>query len=873
MLGSVFRRPASLFTFAAEGALWAVAFFCPLALGSSPTWTLWPLCILSAIAAIAAAVRSARSDRSPALPPFAIALAVSAALCLVQLVPLPRPVLDWVSPPSAQLRDFALIPLGLGAARPISLDPPATWRELAKSISYALIFFAAVHVSRSRPHARRRIASAIALSGVAVALVGYGHALADAHALFGIYAFEVSQPPFLTTFGNPNHLGSFLTLTSTVALGLALTAADRQRAALWGLAYVASGAGVFLSLSRGGICFFVAAQLFLAFLLLRKRRSRISASPVSRMTPGRESWVILGALAVLSVSGFVASERIIAELQTADSVQKLRESKIQMWPMLVECGRRFARTGMGRGAFEAAFSRYQTSSPEVTFTHAENVLLQLAAELGLFGAALLCGLAAWAFLRLLQRQESSTLALAILSGLAAMALHDLFDFSLELPGCAALACIAIGIASRSENATTAGEPARPVTRSSPADASSAHRSPLRSPTLVAAALALLALFAAAKGRDTLAAAERELASKLAAPHSPSGIGSAAAAVIDRHPADYFLYDLAGGAYSRSQPAQPREALAFANRALFLRPLDVEAHRVAARSLLKLGRKSQAALEYRLAYEVGEDLAATLDEAVAAARELEELKLLVPEAPIPISQVADRLSHSGRKSQAEAFVADSLARLSSHPDALELLLLEARYRSERRDFAGALEALEQAEKSWPSSARPAIASASTLWDMGRTAEAVSFLEAFFARHPNELELSFALAQMLTRAKSPKRAREVLARASPLVSSPGSRSRWLLIEGASFENEGQYARALHSYQAAARVMPAQPENHYSVARMLEELKRPGEAMDAVREGMKYEDPAGMERGKARLAQLEETRRKLEALRERTLLAPGQ
>ena len=277
------------------------------------------------------------------------------------------------------------------------------------------------------------------------------------------------------------------------------------------------------------------------------------------------------------------------------------------------------------------------------------------------------------------------------------------------------------------------------------------------------------------------------------------------------------------------------------------------------------------LEYRLAYEAGQDQGATLDEAVAAAREPEEWQLLVPHSPVPISEVAERLWISGRKAQAEAFVESALADLSSHPDAPELWLLEVRYRSARRDFSGALQAATQAEKIWPNSARPVLVKAATLWEMGQTAEAIALLDGFFARHPNDLELSFSLAQLLTRAKNPKRAREVLARASPLVSSPASRSRWLLSEGESFESEGQYARALHSYQAAARTLPTQPENHYRVARVLEALKRPSEAMDAVREAMKYEDAAGIERDKVRLVELEEARRKLDALRDETLLAP--
>jgi predicted Zn-dependent protease len=215
------------------------------------------------------------------------------------------------------------------------------------------------------------------------------------------------------------------------------------------------------------------------------------------------------------------------------------------------------------------------------------------------------------------------------------------------------------------------------------------------------------------------------------------------------------------------------------------------------------------------------------------------------------------------------LADALAALPAHPDAPELWLLEAQYSAERREFTRALDAAAQAEKSGPGAARPAITRANILWQMGQPANAVALLEDVFARHPNELELAFRLAQTLSLTHNSRKARQVLATASPLVSSPAVRSRWLSMEGETFESEGQNVKALHSYQAAARVLPTQPENHYTVARVLEALKRPAEAMAAVREGMKYEDSSGIARGHARLAQLENTERQLRVLRDQKLL----
>src|SRR5712692_7399454 len=98
-------RRRSIFMVAAEAALWTLVFFCPLALASAPSWTLLPLAALSGIAVVSACVGAKRQGRSLQIPPFAVVLAVACALCMVQLIPLPWPVLDAVSPPAAALRD------------------------------------------------------------------------------------------------------------------------------------------------------------------------------------------------------------------------------------------------------------------------------------------------------------------------------------------------------------------------------------------------------------------------------------------------------------------------------------------------------------------------------------------------------------------------------------------------------------------------------------------------------------------------------------------------------------------------------------------------------------------------------------------------
>ena len=200
-------RFTSRYSLGAEAVLAGLVVFCPLALGGAPD--------VGALApgGVGGGGVRAGGDWGPAPGPLAarcrwlaVPLLAGAALCLVQLLPLPSGLLGGVSPEAAALREFALVPLGLTSARPVSLDPPATWRELARYVAYALAFVAAVEVCRSR-RSRRRLLATLAFTGAGVALLGLLHELLGLTLLFGVRAFAYARPPLVTPFGNPEPPG------------------------------------------------------------------------------------------------------------------------------------------------------------------------------------------------------------------------------------------------------------------------------------------------------------------------------------------------------------------------------------------------------------------------------------------------------------------------------------------------------------------------------------------------------------------------------------------------------------------------------------------------------------------------------------------
>lgn len=827
------RRRVSSYSLAGEATLWALAFFCPLALGSAPGWTLWPLVLFSFAAAGLSAIGAARMNQGLSLPFFAALPALGALLCALQLLPLPPPLLRLLSTPAAELREFALVPLGLTSWRPVSMDAPSTWRELAKYLSYFSVLVAAAQVARSR-RARRRLFCAVALAGALVALIGFGHQLVGASTLFGVYRYA-GAPALLSTFGNPNHLAGYLTLAGTAALGLALSAADRQRALLWGLAYLACGAGCLLSLSRGGIVFFFVAQLLFAGLLLAQRARSRPGEAASPPLLGRGALALAAAFVVLATGSYLAYERIAAELATADSVEKIRRSKVDLWPMLAEGAQAFWVAGMGRGTFEVAFTPHQQMAIHGTFTHPENIVLQHWAEVGVLGAGALFFLAGWALSRAARRDDLTPLELAALCAATAVGLHNLFDFNLELAACAVSAAVLLGASTGT------------------ARTERASKGLLLLPLLGVALLA--SFFAGPTFRD----AGDALAKKVKEGATAEQARAFALPLIDRHPADYFLYEVVGQVYGAQKGADPKEALAFANRALYLRPIDAEAHRVAARALLRLGKKKQALLEYQLAHAAGAPEA--LREGLFVARGVEELLRLAPSEPARRHELVTLLRTHGRVEESNALLDLSLEELGKQPEAMELWLLSASYRL-------SLEEVEVAERLQPGALRVQLTRASILSSTGKKDEAVGILHALVKSHPDSLELAFSLASYQLEAGKPRAAREALSRVSPFVSDPNQRASLMLLEANAYEREGKPAKAIQSIQTAARLQPETPSHHYHAARLYEAMGRLPEAAEAVRAGLRHEKPPA-EANRVWLSRLEEQLTATQAERERTLL----
>ncbi len=234
----------------AEGALALAVFFCPLALGTVPPWAIGIMLGLT----LSSALWLCWNERQSAFPlPLVGAALFGLSLFIgAQCLPLPMALLRFLSPQAAGSYSFSLEGLPeLNGFHPLSLDGPATGRELAKALALAAAFFVAYQLASSR-RSRLRLAICLAVSGLVIAAIGYGHRLLGLGQLFGRSIYDSATPRFVTTFGNSNNAAGLFVLCAPIALGLALRSREGNKRLLWGLCYLLIGAAVVLTVSRGG---------------------------------------------------------------------------------------------------------------------------------------------------------------------------------------------------------------------------------------------------------------------------------------------------------------------------------------------------------------------------------------------------------------------------------------------------------------------------------------------------------------------------------------------------------------------------------------------------------------------------------------------
>jgi O-antigen ligase len=394
------------------------------------------------------------SYRGEPIPYLDLLLALIVALIAFQLLPLPRFVVDLLSP--ADRRVWQQLSLSVPSSLPISIDLTRTGSALVVTTA-AFVFFLV---------ARRVFANGgvrIAVRGVSIiGMLLSAIALAqDATARGLMYwrwkPLDEGPPPF-GPFVNRNHFGTWAVIAVPICLGYlaAHTAAHRHRSAehaalrrrvvtffdgrAMGLTTSAALmlVGIAVSLSRSALAGIAVAAI--VGLVLRHARGE---------SGGRAIWWIAGG-AVGVVALTLAELRPDVLGMRLSTVGVSAGNRLLIWHDTIPIIRDFWLTGTGAGTYVTSMLLYQRSSPGWLYNQAHSHYLQVVSEGGLllsvpvFGALALYARDAWQRLHA-DKSGMFWIRAGAFCGLAGVAVQSLWETGLTMPANAALAAIAAAV--------------------------------------------------------------------------------------------------------------------------------------------------------------------------------------------------------------------------------------------------------------------------------------------------------------------------------------------------------------------------------------------------------------------------------------------
>jgi hypothetical protein len=430
-----------------------------LAFGAVYPWGYGTLAAASLIAGLIALAGGGRWRRVSPLAAAAFGLLVLAIL--VQQIPLPRALLERISPETAALlgaRDIAFGSLA-SAWHPLTIDPLRTWTGLGLVVGLGVLWLGLTAVLTDR--LVLRIAGGIVAVGFGVAVTGIAGLASHGGKVLGFWQPLSNGAPF-GPFINRNHYAGWMLMTVPFGLGYLLsrlTHGGGGRPRSWhariawlstreanvtimlALALTLMALTVLVSLSRSGMVCLALGLVAFGWFASRKRAKR----------SGRALMIACVTLAATGCVYWADLDRIgsrFAEFQNDRS-----GGRVGIWRDAAAVARRFPVAGTGLDTFGVAMLAYQTTDPGQHFEEAHNDYLQIAAEGGL-----LVGVPALALLivsareirrRFRERADSAAvfwIRAGAVAGLMTIALQETTEFSLQMPGNAALFCVLAAIA-------------------------------------------------------------------------------------------------------------------------------------------------------------------------------------------------------------------------------------------------------------------------------------------------------------------------------------------------------------------------------------------------------------------------------------------
>ncbi len=557
------------------GAMSLVLVLSPELMGGHPAPAAVGIVVMASIAALV--VQAGYGGRAPGWrEPAIVGIAATAVVVAVQCVPLPASWVAVMAPGSAAASGAvaALFDAPPPAWIPLSLDATSSRRALIEGLALAAMFSASWTAAAGG--LRGALVHAAGLSTLAVAVVVVAHLVLAVEQPFGLVQAAWWHPPLVGPLQNQNHLSGFLGAGVPLLLASGLSHQKSRVQWPWIVAAVFVAIVALMARSRGGVLSLSAGVATLVALSLRQREFR-----------GRRRVVVWVGAALLLIA--LAASLWVVGGAMVDETMRDGLPKLGVFRRALDLVPRSPWFGVGRGAFSQAFVGLMGTLERSEYP--ENLLVQWVTELGIPATLVLClGLGA-SLVRALRTARSSS-QLGALASVVSFAVHDQFDFALELVGIAMVAAGVLGCA-----LAPAGE-----SRRRSGDLPKGRRA---SPGYFAApALAVASVVALPVVDLSVPELERTVVAQADAQRW-GDLAATCRQAMELHPAEPVFPMMLG--YSAVAQDRP-DALRWLNRAMRLAPAWYEPHRLAAEWLAGRGAIEQAWLEVRQVRRIQRDRA-------------------------------------------------------------------------------------------------------------------------------------------------------------------------------------------------------------------------------------------------------------------------
>ena len=337
-------------------------------------------------------------------------------------------------------------PIGAWNRTALSLDPLSTATSAVGIASLTLLFIGCAR--RFESAGVGDITRGVMVVGVVLALAGIASKPTTSGTIYGFWKPRFGIAGF-GPFVNPNHFAGWMMMALPIVLVYFLASvskamrgvqSDWRSRVLWfsstdantlllvGLSAILMGSALVLTFSRAGI-----ACLALSLLLSGWFTSRRQAAGARRSLA--LAYVVLVALVGVSRAGVDAVAREFGATSWA-----LGDGRVAAWEQGLNIISDFTLTGTGMNTYGIATQLYAPDTGE-RFIHAFNDYIQLFAEGGLLvGLPLLVAASVFARdvarrFRLDEDDETTRwIRTGAVTGLAAIALQEVVDYSLQMPG-------------------------------------------------------------------------------------------------------------------------------------------------------------------------------------------------------------------------------------------------------------------------------------------------------------------------------------------------------------------------------------------------------------------------------------------------------